>query len=1015
MEKVQAVVNTDSESLLSNAQISEIENWIKKCMNLGKIPGASVVIVHGNETVFKEAYGYLDIESKQKVTEDTLFELGSTSKAFTGLAILKLQEEGELELSQPISDFFPWFQLKYKGEYGNQKMDSVVEITVEQLLYHTSGIKTEWLGDIEEGEENDALEKMVRSLSGNYLDSYPGEKYEYSSVNYDILGLLIQEVSGETYEDYMKENILIPLGLNQTYLTREEAKQFDFATGYKLGFLKARPYQAPAYRANTPAGYIITNIHDLEQWLKIQNGSLSTESIDSNLISLSHVANRTVPPFEDGASYAAGWRVYQRGEGLYNHGGSNPNYSSSIIFNSKYGIGVLANLDSSYTDYITQGILSIMTNNSLPVLEKDEYKTMDIFATVVFILSCLMGIGIIFGISKMIVECIRKKREIAAVTRNDILKYFIFLVFMIFMGYCLYCLPSILYSNVPWSFVTVWVPFSLLPAIIVFYSIVFLFGMYCFFKAKCKKKHEKVIFEIVVLSCMSGISNAIIIFTINNAVNCIRDINKGIIVLFLFGLVAYIGGQKIIKSKLIYLTNDIIYEKRTTLISNILKTAYDKVEEIGKDAISACLNNDTEVLSYAPGLIIGLLTDAITLVCCLVYLGVINFYGMLLSVMVILFSALLYYVIGKSVNVLLENARENQNIFFAFIEDLVDGFKELRMNDEKSRQFKEDMFESCKSYKESRSKSSAKFVNVQIIGDMLFTIVIAVEVFLFPYIFEEINTSSLTSYILIFLYIAAPVRGILNAIPQLFNINISWKKINTFTIDIIKLDQQEEPLEFALPRQENLHLKLEHISYEYHGKENCFCINDINLDFRSGQIIFITGGNGSGKSTLAKLITGLYTPKSGKIFLNDKPITQSQLKQLYTQVFSDFHLFRKLYGIDCNDKVNVIQVLLNMLKLEEKVSIVDNCFSTIDLSTGQKKRLALLVSYLEDKQIFLFDEWAADQDPEYRNFFYEEIIVKLRDCGKCVIVISHDDRYFSIADVLIKLELGTVESITLKS
>ena len=233
-------------------------------------------------------------------------------------------------------------------------------------------------------------------------------------------------------------------------------------------------------------------------------------------------------------------------------------------------------------------------------------------------------------------------------------------------------------------------------------------------------------------------------------------------------------------------------------------------------------------------------------------------------------------------------------------------------------------------------------------------------------------------------------------------------------LDQIYNSKCEEYDELFQHKEISVNLKLKDVEYFYdNNDEKSFKVGPINYEFNTGEIIFITGGNGSGKSTLAKLITGLYAPSKGVITLNDK-ISETLLNESYSAVFGDFYLFDKLYGIDYKCKEKEIQKYLEMLQLNSKVEIVDGKFSTTKLSTGQKKRLALLVTYLEDRPIYLFDEWAADQDPEFRLFFYDTILPELKRIGKCVIAVTHDDRYFDMADKVIKMEFGKIRTVEIK-
>jgi len=998
---------------LSQTEMDKIESWVHKNIKDGKIPGASVVIIRGNETIYSKGFGYADIDEQRSVTPETLFEIGSTSKAFTGLALLKLESEGKIDFDQSVKSYLPWFQMKYEGDHKGESIDGTVDITLNQLMHQTSGIPFKSIGDIPAGNSSDAIERTVRTQVGKYLDFFPGEHYQYATINYDILGLIIEEVSGMSFEEYISENVLEKLELNNTYLTREEALQYDMSKGYKLGFLKPREYEAPMYRGNLPAGYFIMNSDDVAKWLKIQIGTQVPEQFDENLISLSHIQDRTVSPDYDGSSYAVGWKVYQSGGGEFSHGGSNPNYSSQFVFRpeEQIAIGVLANLNSTYTVSLAEGLMDIMQKEGLPETDEDLYKNVDNASFMIFSVSIALAlITLLFSLG-VIKDFIKGERKLSSFKMKNLYSMFLSTLFIGFIGYCLYSAPNVLFWNLPWDFVFVWAPSSFIPAIVTLWSAIVLFGIYFQMIFYFPKKNEKPFFPLIILSFVSGFGNAFILFTINEAVSRIRQIEVGLILYFFLGLLLYVIGQKLIKEKMIKMTHEVIFEKRVLLIENILNTSLDKLDSIGEGKVYAGLNNDTEMISRTPSIIIGVLTDTVTMICCFVYLGIINIFGLLISIAVIIMAAALFYFVGEAANGLLEESRDTQNVFFAFINDLVDGFKELSMNTKKSNQFRDDMVKSCDHYKTKRVAASLKFVNAGIVGDLLFTLVIATVAFVFPYIFTEIQTTTLSTYIFVFLYITTPINGVLRSIPEFFNLRVSWKRINEFikhVSDVAEENQRKAPIE---EMEDEIKLKIKDVAYEYRSEDKIFRLGKVNLEVKSGEILFITGGNGSGKSTLAKILTGLYKPSEGRVFINNREVEMNEISEYYSHVFSDFHLFKKLYGVDCSNRQEEIQGLLELLQIEDKVEIKDGEFSTLKLSTGQRKRLALLVSYLEDKQIFIFDEWAADQDPEFRKYFYHNLIQDLRDRGKCVIVISHDDGYFHVADTLIKMEMGKIVKV----
>ncbi|MNJ40228.1 ABC transporter ATP-binding protein YojI [compost metagenome] len=365
---------------------------------------------------------------------------------------------------------------------------------------------------------------------------------------------------------------------------------------------------------------------------------------------------------------------------------------------------------------------------------------------------------------------------------------------------------------------------------------------------------------------------------------------------------------------------------------------------------------------------------------------------------------------GKSSNKKWEETRTIQNIFFNFIHDLVSGFKELKLHTPKRKEFTEEIKDSCREYKDKRVAGDMNFANVYIMGELLFTIVIGVVVFLFPVLFKDMENQSLSSFVLVFLYMTGPVHGVMNSIPQLLQIRISWKRLNQLEAKLkaaIEEDMSQESKVQEYPDQ--LKLECNNLSYAYSlDHEESFGLGPLSLTIQSGQITFVTGGNGSGKSTLARLLTGLVSPDDGDIKLNGQFVSGNDISQLFSVVFNDYHLFRTLYGIDYEAKKDEMAHLLQELKIDDKVQIENGRFSTMKLSAGQRKRMALLISYLEDRPFFLFDEWAAEQDPGFREFFYHTLLPELKQKGKGVIAVTHDDRYFKLADQLIKMEEGRI-------
>lgn len=991
----------DSNILIDNEEEnSKLGNFIEQQMKKGKIPGLAVAVIKDDKTIYQNGFGYSDIKSGKRVTSESLFELGSNSKAFTALGILKLEEEGKINRKDQISKYIPWLQLIYKGQE--------VPVTVGDFVYHTSGIPFNSIDKIPESDSSNAIKKTVRTLEGTELSSQPGTAFEYATINYDVLGYLIETITGRSYEEYMENEILKPMGLNNTYMELADIERVNMTKGYKIGYLKSLEYEAPTYKGNKPAGYIVSNISDIASWLKIQMGVKELSGINNDLILKSHMPNRRVPPMEDKSSYAGGWFVYQEGGGVITHGGNNPNYSSFIILKpeEQLGIAVLCNLNTQCTEEIAYGIAGILEGKEIKHSVKDLNKSADYIAMAIIVSTIMIIIATFYNILRTLLQIVKKERTLNLGNLRGFFKTVLSFFLILVICYSVYLIPYILYNGVSWNFVFVWLPITVKIALYLIYISIWMVYFYALLTNLFSNNKDKSIFLLVILSIISGFGNALIIFTINIGIGSSNQMKIKLLIYFILGIVLYVYGQKIVRSKLITVTNDTIYSKRIEIIKKLLSSPLEKFEDIEPGRIESTLNNDTETISRFVNILISAVTSAVTLMCCFIYLGFINRYVLLLSLLVILLISSIYFLVGRYANRIGEQARDLQNIFFKFINDLIGGFKELKLNRERRDEFNQEMEESCSKYRFKRGQAALAFANMFVVGELLFTLAIGAIALIFPLILKNLETTSISSYVFILLYMTGPVHAILDVIPDYIEVRISLDRINQFTKELSEQSMPE--IELSQSKELNIiNLKLDEIEYSYNKKDNkSFIVGPITYEFNSGEIIFITGGNGSGKSTLAKLLTGLYNLAKGTITINNKKVSVNELSENFSTIFSDFYLFDKLYGINYEGNEDKIQNYLELLHLEKKVEIVNGIFSTTKLSTGQKKRLALLVAYLEDRPIYLFDEWAADQDPEFRLFFYKILLPDLKERGKCVIAITHDDHYFNMADKIIKMEMG---------
>jgi putative ATP-binding cassette transporter len=270
----------------------------------------------------------------------------------------------------------------------------------------------------------------------------------------------------------------------------------------------------------------------------------------------------------------------------------------------------------------------------------------------------------------------------------------------------------------------------------------------------------------------------------------------------------------------------------------------------------------------------------------------------------------------------------------------------------------------------------------------------------------------MTGFALMFVYMTSPLETLLLNLPRLNLARSSAARIDEITREMAP-EEAEAGTSLPPALSEVVLRGTAHRCY-HEVSDDMFALGPVDLQFEPGQVTFLVGGNGSGKTTLAKLLVGLYPPEQGVILFNGERVddlNRDRYRQNFSAIFSDFHLFDRLLdapGPELDARGNQ---LIGKLHLQHKVQVKDGAFTTRALSQGQRKRLALVVAYLEDRPFLVFDEWAADQDPVFKEVFYREVLPELRAMGKTVLVISHDDRYFHLADRLVRMENGQVVSV----
>ncbi|WP_221567829.1 serine hydrolase [Alkalihalobacillus sp. TS-13] len=344
-----------------------LETFMEEAMEVYKIPGASLGLVQNGEVTFKQSFG--EQGNGEPVTNQTLFTIGSVSKPLTSLGILKLAEKGDIKLDEPIDTYISF-------DYGQS--DSRFEITIRQLLSHTSGIGT--FEGLQVADQNlrgkEAIAEAVAELEPVELTAQPGEIHQYSAANYLLLGKIIEEVSGIPFAEYMQKEVFASLGMDRTYATYSEAEKSGYQPGHQSWF--GKPIKSDLWfdDSGAPYGYMASTMNDMTTFI--------TRLVDrESLLSEPYLTMYFSPEVhrKEDYYYGLGWRMNTNDDDPFIfHGGETPDTRAELFISQSkdYAFVLLTNKNNfsevMQTIHMKEGIRSIIEKQEVKPLPETSYK-----------------------------------------------------------------------------------------------------------------------------------------------------------------------------------------------------------------------------------------------------------------------------------------------------------------------------------------------------------------------------------------------------------------------------------------------------------------------------------------------------------------------------------------------------------------------------------------------------------------------------------------------------------------
>lgn len=464
---------------------------------------------------------------------------------------------------------------------------------------------------------------------------------------------------------------------------------------------------------------------------------------------------------------------------------------------------------------------------------------------------------------------------------------------------------------------------------------------------------------------------------------------------------------------LVQLGQERVLHLRMELSRRILAAPLIQLQALGPHRLLASLTEDIGAIAVAYQAVPMLCINGAIVLGCLCYLGWLEWRVLLLVLVFLTGGVTSFRLLEARALHRLSLARNCDDTLYQHFRALTEGCKELKMHKPRRQAFIErELWSTADSIREHVNSGMLAYILANHWGNMLFYAAIGLVLFVIPQM-QVLSTTALAGYALAILYMMRPLGEVMSALPALGRGVVAWRKIEDLDLSLSKQARERDESDDAVTTTVSGPLDLVGVTHSYrHEKDDhCFILGPIDLVLQPGELIFLIGGNGSGKTTLAMLLLGLYVPQRGEVRCNGELITdlnRDAYRQHFAAVFADPYLFESLLGYEGDDLEGRGKALIAQMQLEHKVQMEDGRFSTVDLSQGQRKRLVLLSAYLDDRPFYVFDEWAADQDPVFKADFYTELLPQLKERGKTVVVITHDEHYYHVADRCIKLESGRI-------
>jgi putative ATP-binding cassette transporter len=511
------------------------------------------------------------------------------------------------------------------------------------------------------------------------------------------------------------------------------------------------------------------------------------------------------------------------------------------------------------------------------------------------------------------------------------------------------------------------------------------------------------------LALVAGLSRNLVMQVVNQAAAAPLDqaLSKWL-PLFILSFVIVVGSSFLYQVITTVATTHVINNVRLKLIGGLLRAQPSFLDKREHGALYHILTTDVSIVAGFTNTVLNLLPAFIFLAVAIPQLFTYSLIAGFFVVLVMIGGCLAYHLQQTAMATLNADARALEVTYFERVSEMLRGFRELRLHRNRRVSFTGDVSQVLATLRQLQIKVTRVYETAESAVTGLKFLLFGGIVFLVPYM-AHTETAVTFQILTLVLFSLTPFEQIVMSYPAVIGTIVSYIRIIDLVDHLEPFDRiPDKPIETAPPFNK---ISLRDIYAKYDSRESSsFELGPLDFELKRGEVVFLVGSNGSGKTTFMNVLAGLLDPMSGTIEVDGvalKPEDMNEYRAQFSAIFTTFHVFRQLYGLE-GTSAELADETVERVRLSGITSIRSEGISRLDLSAGQRRRLALAIALLEDRNVMILDEFVADQDPEQREYFFGTLLPWLKSRGKTLVISTHDLHWLPYCDRVLTFQNGKV-------